>query len=315
MFDSFSFGFFDGIYFEFPRLAFLVFFFIACETLCKMKLPSIYFPHAGQFMKQSVSVSKLLFFLKWIAIIMMIFALMSPVKDEPYELEPKDGYEIALILDASQSMQAKGFDTSNPNLTRFDAVKSIVGDFIQTRKNDNIGLVVFGAYSFIASPLTYDEHILKRIVSQLQIGMAGKYTALYESMAQGVNLLKMTESNSKVAILLTDGFSTAGVDKVPLDVAMDLAIKEGIKVYPIGIGLPHEYNKKVLMEIAQGTGGVAFGASSASELEAVYKKIDELEKSEIKNESFTYLKYYYIYPLFVAFLSLVLYVFLRNRRG
>ena len=311
MFDSL----FNGLFFEFPRLGFLVFFFIACETLCKMKLPSLYFPHTQQFMQQSVSASKLLFFLKWIAIIMMIFALMSPVKDEPYELEPKDGYEIALILDASQSMQARGFDRNNPNLTRFDAVKEIVSDFIANRKNDNIGLVVFGAYSFIASPLTYDEHILNRIVSQLQIGMAGKYTALYESLAQGVNLLKMTESNSKVAILLTDGFSTAGVDKISLEVALDLAKKEGIKVYPIGIGQQHEYNRKVLLKIAEGTGGVAFGASSASQLEEVYKKIDELEKSEIKSETFTYLKYYYMYPLFMGFLSLMLYVYLRNKRG
>lgn len=306
---------FDGLYFELPKIAFVIFFFIACETLCKMKLPSMYFPHANQFMKNSVSSSKTLFLLKWLGIVMMILALMSPVKDEPYELEPKDGYEIAMILDASQSMQAKGFDTSNPNLNRFDVVKEIVSDFVEQRKSDNIGLVVFGAYSFIASPLTYDEHILNQIVSQLRIGMAGKYTALYESLAQGVNLLKMTESKSKIAILLTDGFSTVGVDKIPLDVALDMAKKEKIKVYPIGIGMPNEYNQKVLVQIAEETGGVAFGASSATELKEIYKKIDELEKSEIKNETFTYLKYYYVYPLFIALISLMLYIYLRNKRG
>ncbi|MEA3371398.1 MAG: VWA domain-containing protein [Campylobacterota bacterium] len=306
---------FNGLYFEMPKLVFLIFFFIACETLCKMKLPSLYFPHANQFMKNSVSASKTLFLLKWLGIVMMILALMSPVKDEPYELEPKDGHEIVMILDASQSMQAKGFDNSNPNLNRFDVVKDIVSDFVEQRKNDNIGLVVFGAYSFIASPLTYDEHILNRIVSQLQIGMAGKYTALYESLAQGVNLLKMTESDSKIAILLTDGFSTVGVDKIPLDVALDMAKKEKIKVYPIGIGMPNEYNQKVLVQIAQETGGVAFGASSATQLKEIYKKIDELEKSEIQNETFTYLKYYYVYPLFIALISLMMYIYLRNKRG
>jgi Ca-activated chloride channel family protein len=174
---------FDGIYFEFPKLIFLIFFFIACASLCKMKLPSIYFPHATLFMKNTVSASKLLFFLKWLTIVMMILALMSPVKDEPYELKPKEGHEIALILDASGSMKERGFDPSNPAATRFDVVKSIVKDFIQKRENDNMGLVVFGAYSFIASPLTYDKHILSRIVSQLQIGMAGQYTALYEALA------------------------------------------------------------------------------------------------------------------------------------
>ncbi len=306
---------FDGLYFEFPRLFFLIFFFVTCETLCRMKLPSLYFPHAQQFMNKSVSASKLLFFLKWVGITMLIFSLMSPVKDEPYELEPKHGHEIALILDASESMQARNFDEQNPGISRFRVVKLIVQDFIKKRENDNMGLVVFGAYSFIASPLTYDEHILSRIVSQLQVGMAGKYTALYEALAQGVNLLKTSKAKSKVAILLTDGYSTEGIDKIPLDVALEMAKKEGVKVYPIGIGLPNEYNSAVLMKIAKETGGVAFGASSARELAEIYKKIDELEKSEIKNESFTYLKYYYVYPLFVALLSLMLYIYLRNKRG
>jgi len=306
---------FDGLYFEFPKLSFIIFVFIGCATLCKMRLPSLYFPHAKQFMSGAVSTSKLLFFLKWLGITMMILALMSPVKDEPYEIEPKNGYEIALILDASESMMARGFDKTNEQLNRFDVVKNIVRDFIVERKNDNMGLVVFGAYSFIASPLTYDENILSRIVSQLQIGMAGKFTALYEALAQGVNLLKTSESKSKIAILLTDGYSTEGVDRVPLDVALSLAKKEGVKVYPIGIGMPHEYNRKILENIAKETGGVAFGASSANELKAVYAKIDELEKSEIKSESFTYLKYYFAYPLFVALMSLMLYVYLRNKRG
>jgi Ca-activated chloride channel family protein len=266
-------------------------------------------------MKSNINASKLLFFLKWLGIVMLILALMSPVKDEPYELPPKEGHEIALILDASGSMAERGFDRSDPAATRFDVVKRIVRDFIQKRKNDNIGLVVFGAYSFIASPLTYDEHILSRIVSQLQIGMAGKYTALYEALTQGVNLLKTTKAKSKVAILLTDGYSTPQVDKIPLDVAIDMAKKEGVKVYPIGIGGPDGYNRAVLMKIAKETGGVAFGASSADELKAVYEKIDALEKSEIKNETFTYLKYYYFYPLFIGLISLMLYIYLRNKRG
>jgi Ca-activated chloride channel family protein len=265
-------------------------------------------------MKYSVSNSKFLFLLKWLGIVMMIIALSSPVKDEPYELEPKHGYEIALILDASQSMSARGFDRSNPNLTRFDVVKEIVSDFISQRKNDNIGLVVFGAYSFIASPLTYDENILNKIVSQLYIGMAGKYTALYESLAQGVNLLKMSKSKSKVIILLTDGYNTPD-NRFPFDVAVDMAKKEGIKVYPIGIGSKQEYNQRVLIDIAKATGGVAFGASSASKLKEIYKRIDELEKSEIKSETFTYKQYYYTYPLFVAFFALMFYIYLRNKRG
>ena len=306
---------FDGVYFEFVQVALLITLFIFCALKCKMRLSSIYFPHTGEFLKNSISTSKLLFFLKWVGIVMMILALMSPVKDETYALDPKDGYEIALILDASESMTARGFDRSNENLNRFDVVKSIVGDFITQRKNDNIGLVVFGAFSFIASPLTYDENILNKIVSQLYIGMAGRYTALNTSLAQGVNLLKMSNSKTKVAILLTDGYSTPEVDKIPLDVAIEMAKKEGIKVYPIGIGMPHEYNREVLLKIANESGGVAFGASNASELKEVYARIDALEKSKIESESLNYTRYYYQFPLFISLLALMLYIYLRNKRG
>jgi len=304
----------NGLYFEYPYIALFLLVFIVCAKFCKLKISSIYFPHIDQFVSTFATTSKVLFFLKWLGVVMMVLALMSPVKEEPYELNPKNGYELALILDTSESMQAKGFDETNPNLNRFDVVKEIVNDFISKRTNDNIGLVVFGSYSFIASPLTYDDNILKKIVSQLQIGMAGRYTALYESLAQGVNLLKMTKSHSKVIILLTDGYSTASKDSIPLDVAVEMAKKEHIKVYPIGIGHFGEYNQKVLLKIAKDTGGVAFGASDANELKQIYKKIDTLEKSKLKNETFSYKNYYYFYPLFIAFISLMLYVFLRNKR-
>lgn len=306
---------FDGIYFEFPLAFILLFIFIACAFFCKMRLPSIYFPHVGQFLKGTVASSKILFFLKWLGVVMMIVALMSPIKDEPYELEPKDGLEIALILDTSGSMRAQGFDKDNQQLNRFDVVKEIVSDFIQERKNDNMGLVVFGSYAFIASPPTYDVDILKKILSQLEIAMAGEYTALNTSLAQGVNLLKMSKSKSKIAILLTDGYSTPQIDAIPMDIAIDMAKKEGVKVYPIGIGMPHEYNIDALLQIANESGGVAFGASSAAELQEVYNKIDKLETSKIKRESFTNRSYYYQFPLFLALISLMLYLYLRNRGG
>ena len=305
---------FDGLYFEYPSVALIILFFIFCAFVCKMKLPSIYFPHVAQFMQVSTGTSKLLLFLKWLSITMLIVSLMSPVKDEPYELEPKDGYEIALILDASESMKAKGFDENNKDLTRFDVVKRIVSNFILNRKNDNMGIVVFGAYSFIASPLTYDTNILKSVVSNLYIGMAGKFTALFESLAQGVNLLKTSKSKTKIAILLTDGYNTPD-SEFPYDAAIDFANKQDVKVYPIGIGKSNDYNQKMLLKIAEQTGGVAFGATNANELSEVYAEINELEKSEIDNETFSYLRYYYIFPLLISFFSLILYMLFRNKRG
>jgi len=306
---------FDGIYFEFPKIFFVIFIYIGCASICRMKLPSIYFPHSSSFVKKSASASKLLFFLKWFGITMLVLALMSPVKDKTYELDPAQGHEIVLVLDTSESMAQRGFDRNDPYKSRFDVVKEIVSDFITKRKNDNIGLVVFGSSSYIASPLTYDTDILKQILNRLDIGVAGRFTALYSAIAQGVNLLKMSKSKSKVMILLTDGYSTHDVDKIPLNVALDLAKKENIKIYPIGIGGEREYNKRVLLKIAHETGGIAFGASNAEKLKEVYKKIDELETDEIDREKFNYMDYYFAFPLFLGFISLMFYIYLLNRRG
>ena len=305
---------FDGFYFEFPKIAFVLFFYLACEALCRMRLPAIYFPHTAQFLHTKLGTSKLLWFLKWLGITMLVVALMSPVKDAQVQVKPEQGYDIALVLDASQSMRAQGFDPSNPALNRFDAVKNIVNDFIARRTSDNLGIVVFGAYSFVATPLTYDRNILAKVVEQLYIGMAGKFTALYEALAQSVNLLQNAKAKSRIAILLTDGHNTPG-GKVPLDVALELAKKEGIRVYTIGIGTPDEYNGALLMKIAKETGGEAFGARTAQQLKEVYATIDTLEKSQIETNSYSYKTYYYLYPLFIAVLSLLLYVYLRNKRG
>ena len=306
---------FDGFYFEYPKVFFVIFFFIACATLCRMKLPSFYFPHSSRFAKESVGKSKLLFLLKWISIVMIIFAFMSPVKDEPYEIAPKKGYDIALILDSSESMSSKGFDSLNINASKFDVVKSIVNDFIEKRKNDNIGVVVFGAYSFIASPLTYDKHILQQVVDQMYISIAGRFTALYDALAQGVNLLKGSKAKSKIAILLTDGYNTPEVTKIPLKAVLEMAKKEHIKVYTVGIGNPGEYDSDLLLAIAQATGGKAYGASNASQLQSVYEDIDRLEKSEIKSQSYTNVRYYYFYPLFIGLIVLMMYVYFMNKRG
>jgi len=305
---------FEMVYFEYPKVVSFFFIFLACESLCKMRLPAFYFPHTAQFMKQTVSQSKLLLLLKWLGITMLIVALMSPVRDEAIDVEPTEGYDIALVLDASQSMSAQGFDPKDRQKNRFDVVQEMVTSFIHERQADSLGVVVFGKYSFIASPLTYDKHIIEGVVGQLYIGMAGKFTALYEAMAQSVNLLSNAKGTSKVAIILTDGHNTPG-GKIPLDVAIELAKKEGVKIYTIGIGAPNEYNGILLKHIAEETGGEAFGAQTAAQLEAVYKEIDTLEKSEIEREQYSYKQYYYLYPLFIGFFSLLAYVYFRNKRG
>ncbi len=304
---------FNGFYFEYPEAAIVLIIFGICFVFCKIRLPSFYFPHTSEFAKEITSKSRILSILKWLSVLFLTLALMSPVKQYPFMVKPRQGIDIALILDTSGSMNTRGFDPYNPNYTRFDVVKQIVDKFIKHRFNDNIGIVVFGTYSFIASPLTYDKNILLGIVSRLHVAMAGPYTALYDSIAQGVNLLKNSKAKTKIAILMTDGYNTQQVTRIPLHIALKMAKRYHIKIYTIGIG--DNFDKALLEHIASATGGEMFGAKNASRLRAIYKQLDLLKKSGLKSQNYVYKKYYFAYPLFGGLFFLLIYILLINKRG
>ena len=251
--------------------------------------------------------------MKWLGIITLVIAMASPYSEKEISLDPRHGHDIVLILDASQSMRIQGFDENHPQRNRFSVVQDIVNDFIQKRSNDNLGMIVFGSYAFVASPITYDKHILSKLLRQLFIGVAGEKTAIFDAIAQALTLIQENEAKSKIAILLTDGQNTAG--SIPYDAALSLAQKEEVKIYTIGIGRPGEFSQGILSKIAQRTGGEFFAAYSAKQLEDVYDEIDRLEKSELKSEKYLHKDYYYTYFLFVALMSLLFYLVLRSKKG
>ena len=305
---------FEGLYFEYPKMLSIIVVYIACEAYCKPRSSAIYFPQAAAFTKETAGISALMWILKWLSIVLLVLALMSPVRDAFLELEPAEGYDIAMVMDASRSMQTTAFDITQEERSRFDVVKSIVSDFIAERSDDNLGLVLFGDYAFIAAPLTYDKKALREIVAHQKVGMAGKSTALYEAVVQTLNLMKTSKAKSKIAILLSDGHNTVG-EQIPLQSAIDLVKKEKVRFYTIGIGSESEYDAALLKRIAKESGGRSFSAVNAQELQSVYSEIDSLEKSEVEYFDYVFKKYFDIYPLFLAFFTLLTYVYLRNRRG
>jgi len=221
------------------------------------------------------------------------------------EEKPKNGLNIALLIDTSESMKMIGFNQTNLRLNRFQVVKNVVNDFIQKRTNDNLGLVVFGEYSFIASPLTFDKKILSEVLNNLHIGIAGKTTAIYDAIGQTVALLKNEENATNIAILITDGINTAGI--LNRDEVIQLAKNRKIKFYTIGIGRMGEINPFDLQDIAEQKGGKFFLAKNGAELQAIYQEIDRLEKREIKSIEHEIKDYLYFYPLLISLLSLTLF--------
>jgi Ca-activated chloride channel family protein len=297
-----------NIVFEYPIAFIILPLFLVCSIYCKAKVLSIYFPNI-EFLKKAksnISISQNISnILKWLIIIFLTISLASPIQEDDIVIKNDKGYEISLILDASGSMRESN---------KFEIVKNVVADFIDKRDHDKLGLSIFADFAYVAVPLTYDKKSIQRLLSKIDVGVAGvRRTALYEALFLSSNLFKTSKSKEKIAILLTDGIDNS--DSIPKDVAIKTALKYGIKVYTIGVGRVGDFNPQVLQEIASKTDGQYFSANSIEELQNIYKTIDKLEKSEIKADKYVKKTYYYQYSLAISMIFLFIFLLLRYKES
>lgn len=299
--------------FEYPFLLLVVLLFALCSYWCKERSRAIFFPHVKTLIAKEANKSSLLAWLKWIGIIAAVIALASPVLTKSYTNSKKEGRDIVLVVDSSDSMRQIGFDPEDIYKNKFDVVKEVVGDFIQKRENDRIGMVTFADIAFIASPLTFEKKFLTNISKMQEMGMAGKRTAINDSLVQAYNLMSKSKAKSKIVILLTDGIDN--MSKIPFADVEELIEKRDVKLYTIGIGGPRDYDGTYLKALATAGKGTAYGARSAEMLSKVYDEIDKLEATKLDDKKIVEHTYLYIYPLFLAILSLLLFIYYRNAKG
>lgn len=264
------------------------------------------------------------FVLRTLAILMLVLALARPQASNSWHTENTEGIDIMLALDISGTMMAEDL---KPN--RLQASKDVASEFILSRPNDNIGLIVFAGESFTQCPLTTDHAVLVNLFKGVDYGMIEDGTAIGLGLANAVNRIKDSKSKSKVVILLTDGSNNRG-DIAPITAA-EIAKSFGIRVYAIGVGsygkvnipvqtplgiqyqqMDSEFDEKSLQEIAAMTGGNYFRATNNNKLRSIYQEIDKLEKTKInvkefskKNEEF------YLFAL-LAFIFVFAEVLIRN---
>jgi Ca-activated chloride channel family protein len=290
--------------FEYPWAFVFLLIYPLCKKFCKQRNEQLIFPNMEIFKQLSSQKNYLFLLLEFLAILSLTFALASPYSQDDVVIDKDKGYEISMILDASGSMK---------EYNKFGIVKDIVTEFVDMRQHDKLGLTIFADFSYVAIPLTYDKESIKRLLSRLEVGIAGeRRTALYEALFMSSKLFKSSTAKEKIAILLTDGVNN--VDNIPLDIALNTAKKYGIKVYVIGVGNRGDYNPLVLKRIAQETGGEFFEADSVERLKRIYEEINKLEKSEIKVDKYVKKNYYFQYPLAIGLLLMSLYFLARNRR-
>jgi Ca-activated chloride channel family protein len=252
-------------------------------------------------------------FLKWLTIVMLLIALASPLLTKEYSNSKKNGRDIVLVIDTSGSMQQGRFDMQNLSKNKFDVVKEVASDFVLRREDDRIGLITFADVAFVSSPLTFEKEFLAKIINMQRLGIAGQKTAINDALVQAYAMLDRSQSKSKIVILLTDGIDNMSKVSVA-DVSNLIAISD-IKLYTIGIGATRDYVGRSLEAFAKAGEGEAFAATNSKMLHEIYSKIDALEVTKIDDKKVIQHIYLYPYPLFLAILSLLLFIYFRVMRG
>jgi Ca-activated chloride channel homolog len=225
----------------------------------------------------------------------IIVALARPQTRFSEEQVSGEGVDIVLCIDVSGSMLAQDF---TPN--RLEAAKDVAAHFVDERKTDRVGIVIFSGESFTICPLTTDKAVLKAQIFGIQSGLLEDGTAIGSGLATSSDRLRGSKAKSKVVILLTDGENNGG--QIPPVTAKDIARQLGIRVYTVGVGtegfaaIPVQANdgsivmqrekvnidEKLLTQIANETGGQYFRAKDNEGLAKIYTDIDQLEKSKIE---------------------------------
>ena len=232
-----------------------------------------------------------------ISLILIMLALARPQRSNEKTEQWTEGIDIIIGLDISRSMQISDLEPD-----RLTAAKQVALDFINGRKQDRIGLVVFSGDAFSLSPLTTDYDLLRAYVRDINFDMIqNSGTAIGSAMAVMTNRMRESQAKSKICILLSDGDNNAGnIDPIT---AAELGSAFGVTLYTILVGregyvpfgkdffgrplmVENTVDESVMRKMAQIGNGEFFRATDNEALIAIFQKIDMYEKAEIKETRF-----------------------------
>lgn len=240
---------------------------------------------------------------------------------------PVSGRDLVLAVDLSDSMRTADFRIRDQQVNRLQAARHVASEFIERRRGDRLGLILFGTQAYLQTPLTFDTTTVNQLLQEAAIGLAGERTAIGDAIGLALKRLNEDSGHQRVLVLMTDGANTAG-EVSPLRAAQ-LAAARGLKIYTIGIGADEEIettwfglrksipaaqlDEESLRQIAEITGGQYFRARDAEELVGIYALLDELEPLPQDAQNLRPVKALFVWPLALA-LFLALLVTLRYLR-
>ncbi|MFW0756924.1 vWA domain-containing protein [Pseudomonas sp. H11T01] len=227
------------------------------------------------------------FILLWL--LLLIAAARPHWLGEPLPIAAS-GRDLLVAVDVSGSMDFPDMQWQDEDVSRLTLVKHLLGDFLEGREGDRVGLILFGSKAYVQAPLTFDRRTVRIWLDEARIGIAGKNTAIGDAIGLALKRLRQRPAQSRILILVTDGANNGGeIDPIT---AARLAAAEGVTIYPIGIGADPELSstqgllglnpsldldEPALKEIAEVTGGRYFRARDGQELKKIKETLDQLE--------------------------------------
>jgi Ca-activated chloride channel homolog len=248
-------------------------------------------------------------------VLALVAAARPQFVGEPVSL-PMTGRDLLLSVDLSGSMEEQDFQLNGQWVDRLTALKSVATDFIDRRVGDRIGLILFGREAYLQSPLTFDRTTVSTLLDESVIGLAGKETAIGDSIGLAIRTLDDAgvKEGRRVLVLLTDGANTAGA--VEPRKAAQLAAQRKVVIYTIGIGADAltvrslfglrqinpsaDLDEETLTAIAEMTGGRYFRARDTEEFAQIYTILDQLEPAESDERGFRPVTELFFWPLGAA---------------
>lgn len=248
--------------------------------------------------------------------LMLIFAASRPQWVGEIDTMPVTGRDLLMAVDISGSMDTQDMVWQDRAVNRLEVVKHVAGEFLQRRRGDRVGLVLFGSRAYLQTPLTFDTETTATLLDESEIGLAGRETAIGDAIGLAVKRLREDAASERVLILLTDGANTSG-EVQPLQAA-EFAARQGLTIYTVGVGADEmmvqdffgsrvvnpsaDLDEDTLRAIAERTGGVYFRARDAQGLEDIYRMLDELEPVESDVEAVRPVDELFHWPLGLAYL-------------
>ncbi len=235
---------------------------------------------------------------------------------------PTQGRDMMIAVDLSGSMEIEDMSLNGRNVNRLQMLKVVLGDFIERRIGDRLGLILFADDAYMQTPMTFDRQTVKQMLDESELGLVGRKTAIGDAIGLAVKRFNDKEESNKVLLLVTDGQNTAG--KISPEQALELAVSKGVTIYTIGIGADvmvqqslwgaqrinpsSDLDESSLLEIAKQTGGQYFRARDTKSMNDIYELLDKLEPVEQDQQQMRPLTALFYWPLGLAALIALLYL-------